>query len=257
MLACDSSPKSVTPDKASSINCQFEQDSNITAARLVLPVAIGALAVSIVGGLVLATVEFGPLSAHMAHHIALMNVFAPLVAILIADRVRSRLGGMNRTRGVHQLWWAAAVQLIVLWTWHLPSAQRWGMESEAGQLFMHASLFLSAVVFWTMVLALAGSRRWQSILALLVTGKVACLLGSLLIFAPRLLYASAEHGHPATHAMASLTLGDQQLAGLLMIVACPLSYLVAGVVIASQIMNELGRRPSTDFEPQQLSPVGR
>ena len=257
MLACGSPPKSIAVRKPSTINGLFEQASGIGATWLALPVAIGALAVSGAGGLVLATVDFGPLSAHMAHHIALMNVFAPLAAILLADRVRPRLGGVNRTRGVRELWWAAAVQLIVLWAWHLPSAQRWGMDSGAGQLFMHASLFLSAVVFWTMVLALAGSRRWQSILALLVTGKLACLLGSLLIFAPRLLYSSAEHSHHATRTMAPLTLGDQQLAGLLMIVACPLSYLLAGVVIASQIMNELGHRPSTDFDRQLRSPVGR
>lgn len=257
MLAWGSPPKFIASGKASFFYSLFEQDAGIGGARSIVPVAIGALAVLGAGGLVLATVDLGPLSAHMAHHIALMNVFAPLVAILLANGMRTRLRGDSRTHCARELWFAAVAQLIVLWAWHLPSAQRWGMVSGVGNLVMHASLFLSAVVFWTMVLALAGSRRWQSILALLVTGKLACLLGSLLIFAPRLLYTSAEHSHHATHTMAPLTLGDQQLAGLLMIVACPLSYLLAGVVIASQIMNELGRRSSTDFDRQLLSPVGR
>ncbi len=265
MLACDSSPKSMPFKKVSSgavreaipVDSLIRQHSNITRTRSILPVAIGALAVSVAGGLVFATVGFGTLSTHMAHHIALMNVFAPLVAIFLADRARLRLEGVNRTGGVHELWFAAAVQLIVLWAWHLPAAQRWGMDSGAGQLVMHASLLISAVVFWTMVLALAGSRRWQAILALLVTGKLACLLGSLLIFAPRLLYTAAEHSHPAMHMAGLLTVADQQLAGLLMVVACPLSYLVSGVVIASQMINELERRPSAEFERQPLSPVGR
>jgi putative membrane protein len=35
-------------------------------------------------------------------------------------------------------------------------------------------------------------------------------------------------------------LSDQQLAGLLMIAACPLSYLTAGVVLAAQMLADLG-----------------
>jgi putative membrane protein len=69
----------------------------------------------------------------------------------------------------------------------------------------------------------------------LLTGKLSCLLGALLIFAPRILYTSG-HQHSA---MANLT--DQQLAGLLMIIACPLSYVTAGVVLAAQMMADLGR----------------
>ena len=46
------------------------------------------------------------------------------------------------------------------------------------------------------------------------------ITGALLIFAPRTLY--------------HLALDDQQLAGLLMITVCPLSYLVAAVVLAVQ-----------------------
>lgn len=70
-------------------------------------------------------------------------------------------------------------------------------------------------------------------MALLLTGKLACLLGALLIFAPRELYRL--HGLPS--------LEDQQLAGLLMITACPLSYVVAGVAMAAQAIGDLERGP--------------
>jgi putative membrane protein len=79
--------------------------------------------------------------------------------------------------------------------------------------------------------------------ALLISGKLACLLGALLIFAPRLLLTSTVSGHnmhhgPVDHATA---LADQHLAGLLMVVACPLSYVLTAVVLAAQTMSHLER----------------
>lgn len=123
---------------------------------------------------------------------------------------------------------------------------------------MHASLFGAALAFWVVVLNLAAVHRWHAIFALLITGKLACLLGSLLIFAPRLLYADAarhlHHLHHSGHAAAPAALADQQLAGLLMIVACPLSYLLAGVAIAAQIMRDLARAPADRIGHRVVSP---
>jgi cytochrome c oxidase assembly factor CtaG len=58
------------------------------------------------------------------------------------------------------------------------------------------------------------------------------------------LYATSgeQHAHWGLHNVpAAPSLADQQLAGLLMIAACPLSYLLAGLVIASRMIKELGR----------------
>lgn len=222
------------------------------------PVALGALSVFAVGALALAALNLGHLSTHMAQHIALMNVLAPLAAILAFTAVGTALVGVMREGAAGGLWLAAAMQMMLLWAWHLPSLQAWGLTSAIGLVLMHASLFLAALYFWMTVLSLAAARRWHAIFVLLVTGKLACLLGSLLIFAPRPLYAaSAGHLHHWGHAAAA-TLADQQLAGLLMIVACPLSYLVAGVAIAALIMRELGHAPANRIEHRQVSPpLGR
>jgi cytochrome c oxidase assembly factor CtaG len=56
------------------------------------------------------------------------------------------------------------------------------------QIVMHTSLFLSALWFWWTLLRLPLGARWQAIPILLLTGKFACLLATLLIFAPRVLY---------------------------------------------------------------------
>lgn len=220
--------------------------------------AAGAVAVMLTGGLVLAWVDRGPLSAHMAHHIGLMNVLAPMAAMLWTRR-NTAGAGQDKSRAP-RLWVATASQLALLWGWHLPAAQSWAMASVAGQVAMHGSLFLAALLFWMAVLTLSGPASWKSILALLVTGKLACLLGVILIFSPRLLYPllAGQHVHGRVHDIAvAPSLADQQLAGLLMIAACPLSYLLAGVVIATRMINHLGRLDLEVTSQQKPSFVGQ
>ncbi len=192
-----------------------------------LPAIFSAGAVLFAGVAVLALVELEPLSLHMVQHIALMSVVAPLVAVALARNPRAE-GALGR-----QLWAATLIQMMLLWLWHAPSLQQAAVHSGLLQAAVHGSLFLAAVFFWTALLRLPLRARWQGIAALLVTGKLACLLAALLVFAPRLLYAGT-HAHHAT-----ITLSDQQLAGLLMITACPLSYVLAGIVLAARALSDL------------------
>jgi putative membrane protein len=83
-------------------------------------------------------------------------------------------------------------------------------------------------------MAQAGAARWLAMGALLITGKLFCLLGVLLVFTPRLIYPELASVRDAA------ALSDQQLAGLTMIVACPASYVLAGIVIAWRWLHELG-----------------
>ena len=177
--------------------------------------------------MILPAAEFGGFSLHMALHIAAMNVLAPLtaIAVLLAARGRSSRGAF---------WAAAAAQVATLWAWHLPALQDFSGNNAAGPLLMHGSLFLVALAFWTSLLRLQGWERWHGVLGLLVTGKFSCLLAALLVFAPRPLFAMGHH--------APQSLADQQLAGLLMLTACPLSYVVAGVVMTAQLIMVLPAR---------------
>jgi putative membrane protein len=79
-----------------------------------------------------------------------------------------------------------------------------------------------------------GAMRWHGILGLVVTGKLSCLLAALLVFSPRQLFTEAHH-HVGS-------LDDQQVAGLLMLTACPLSYVVAGAVMAMQLSGIIRQR---------------
>ena len=192
-------------------------------------VLAGAFAVPVAILFAVAASQPGPLSWHMGLHITSMNVIAPLLAVMLN---RYRLSSDWSRPGV--MWGLAFAQLAVLWAAHSPTVHHHLHHAAAGNILLHVLLFAVALAFWTSVAA-AVAHRWQAMLALLISGKFACLLGVLLIFAPRLLFgAHAEHaGHTAT----SLT--DQQLAGLLMIAACPLSYVLPAVVLAVQAVNGL------------------
>jgi putative membrane protein len=101
---------------------------------------------------------------------------------------------------------------------------------------MLVSLFVVALLFWLAVIDRARRSALQPILALLLTGKLACLLGALLVFAPRVLYP--DH-HVGSDPMLASGMADQQLAGLIMIAACPLSYVMIGVALSARLVGAL------------------
>jgi putative membrane protein len=193
-------------------------------------VVTSSLLVATLGAVTVALVEIGPLSLQMLQHLALMNVLAPLAALLFAGRFTQS--------GPNAIWMVGMLQMLLLWAWHAPAVQQVTASSAALQATLFILLAISAVAFWSAVIAAGASSGWRSLAALMLTGKFACLLGVLLIFAPRDLY-----GLPglalALCTTGPSTLADQQLAGLLMITACPLSYLVAGVILAAQMLLRL------------------
>ena len=207
--------------------------------KTALPATASATAVLATGLLLVSLHTLGPLSAHMALHIALMNVAAPLGAVWLA---RKPLVATSRP---FTAWAVGAIQAVLLWSWHAPSLQRAALQSHALQIVIHASLFLIALWFWRALLRLPLGARWQAIPILLITGKLACLLAVLVIFAPRVLYGVPVGTNAASHHWMSISLEDQQLAGLFMIIACPLSYVVAGVVFAAQAISDLGKMSGT------------
>ncbi len=195
---------------------------------------ISAAVVTAAGLLVLPLSELGALSLQMSQHLVLMNIAAPLTAVLLAACAPAFSG--------RALWIAAASQLVLLWAWHLPDLQQAAAASGLLQAAMLLLLGSAALAFWLAVLAAERAGGWRAVAGLLVTGKFACLLGALLIFAPRDLY-----GLPglalAFCSSGPSSLADQQLAGLLMVTACPLSYLTAGVVVASRLLAGIADGP--------------
>jgi putative membrane protein len=183
----------------------------------------------LLGNHAIAAAPLEALSIFMATHVLLMNAVAPLLAM--ATIVLFGAATVRLASGA-SLVAATLAQLLILAATHAPwvyaSIGRLGLATAA-----HVCLFAVSVWFWLAVLGTRGAARWRSLLALVVTGKLVCLMAAILVLAPRMLFAGPSH---AAHGVA---LADQHLAGLLMLAACPLTYVVAGVVIAAQWLDDL------------------
>ncbi len=176
----------------------------------------------------------GNISWHMLQHIALMNALAPAAMLAL------RSAGVS----VSPRHWpfATVLQLALIWGWHAPPLYDAAMSSHLLMTAMHVTLTLSACWFWLSVFSLDSSRKWEGIVAILVTGKLFCLLGALLAFAPRLLYETACARPDCVGAATGSALADQQYAGSLMLIACPMSYVLIGTVMAARWFLDLERQ---------------
>jgi putative membrane protein len=197
-------------------------------------IIVGACAVAAAGAMVFGFLSLGTLSGHMATHIALMNIAAPLAAVALYAS-RETLGTAS---GPSTIWIATVGQLTVLWFAHTPAVHHALQSHFAATVTVFGALFLSALVFWTAIVRSVRSR-WHAIFALLVSGKLACLLGALLTFSPRILY-----GAHASGASDAALLADQHLAGLVMIVACPLSFVLTAIVLTAQALGDVSTSPT-------------
>ncbi|WP_280137468.1 cytochrome c oxidase assembly protein [Bosea sp. Root381] len=192
------------------------------------PLAAAALVLATIA-IVAASTTIGPLTLQMLFHLAAMNVVGPVLAASLPTSTRLAL------RRPWLLWSGAALQMALLWAWHAPAVQHGTTGAELPHATSLLILAAAGTLFWACVIESARRGSWGGLAALLLTGKLACLLGVLLIFATRDLY-----GLPGV-VLAFCTTGpssldDQQLAGLLMITACPLSYLTAGVWQAARML---------------------
>ena len=184
---------------------------------------------------------FGPRSAHMASHILMMNAIAPLTAIGWA-RFRSAGGIFASDRALIA---GFVLQIGVLYAWHLPGVVGNGESRPVFHGAMHLALLGSAFVFWAAILSLEGAALWRGIIALTLTGKLACLLGALLLLAPRLIDGGAGAGSDEA-------LHDQRTAGLVMLAACPLCYLATAVHMVVKWLGGIEARAARLYQRQVI-----
>lgn len=160
------------------------------------------------------------LAAHMAQHLVLIGVAAPLLVLSRASmpffRGMKALGLLLRTpAGV-----AFALHAAAIWAGHAPAVIEWALAYWWAHAAEHAAFLGTGALFWWSLLrpgrAGAGAAALWSLATLVHTG----LLGALITFSPRLIY-------PA------LDLEEQQLAGLVMWIPGAIPYLGAGLGFAS------------------------
>ena len=218
------------------------------------------------GMLVLAVALLSPIdalseslfAAHMLQHILLAVVAppllvlgAPMVAALwtLPDGTRRRVAfAVARTHTLVRVWRAitaplsaAAIHMVVLWTWHAPSLYDAALRNAFVHFLEHASFVASAALMWWGILRPRWSRRSAyglGIGVLFLTAMQSGALGALLTLSHRLWYP-VQHANAGTFGLSPLE--DQQLAGLIMWVPGGLWYLACMAGLVAAWMRELGR----------------
>src|SRR5688572_21600539 len=164
--------------------------------------------------------ESQPFHEHMAVHITLVAMVAPLLAFTIAG---SSWDPFRKSAA-----WSPVVislaELVVVWVWHAPAMHELARRSTVALAAEQLSFLLSGVLLWTAVIGGEQvSRNGGGILALLLTAMHMTLLGALLALSPRPFY---EHSHAIP---LSFALHDQHLGGAIMLVGGGVTYLAGGL----------------------------
>ena len=157
-------------------------------------------------------------SARTIHHVLVIAAIAPILALAFPQRRPARL----------PLSVLVAAHAIILWLWHLPPIYAWGLATVPAYWLMQGSLVGSAWLMWRAI-ASPAAQPGPALVALGATAGQMGLLGALIVFASRPLYA--VH-FSSTWVWGLSPLADQQLAGLLMWVPAILPYLGTGLWIA-------------------------
>jgi putative membrane protein len=168
----------------------------------------------------------GAFTRHMAAHMTLVALAAPLLAALIA---RSRFNPVARRPYWFSPITASLIEFVVVWAWHAPA---WHVAARHGNgmfALEQASFLGAATYLWLSILggddASRAIRAGTGIIALVLTFAHMTMLGALLALTQRDLYG---HGVDAV--------GDQQLGGAVMIASGTVAYLGAALWLSRSLL---------------------
>jgi putative membrane protein len=163
----------------------------------------------------LCTLPSALFSARVVHHIILATVFAPVLVYALALHCRRLPGSLAVL---------TAIQALVFWAWHAPPLYAAALAHDALFWLMQITITASAAFWWAKLRQAPASG---AVLSLLATMVQMGLLGALLTFSGRALYA--PHWL-TTQPWGFSPLEDQQLAGLVMWAPASALYLMAALI---------------------------
>jgi putative membrane protein len=191
------------------------------------------------GALALAAAWLGPLPelaeraffAHMALHMLVVAVAAPLLALGLAG---GRCDPVRRLPALFPPLPASLAEFALVWAWHAPALHHAARSSAPALVAEQAGFLLSGLYLWLSAFGGDPLRRLEragaGVAALLLTAMHMTLLGALLALSTRPLYA---HGA----GFAALTpLQDQQLGGAVMLVVGGATYLAGALWLMVELL---------------------
>lgn len=180
--------------------------------RIQFGAALVTLAIIFISPLCALTVAL--FSARVVHHVLLVAIAAPLLALAL-PRLRAPSVLLAPLTLLHT---------AIFWGWHAPDAYMLALGSTPVYWLMQITLLGSATLLWSGLFAASTARALASLLFLTVQMG---LLGALLVFADGPLYV--PH-FTTTIAFGFSPQDDQQLAGLIMWVPASIPYLALALL---------------------------
>ncbi len=204
-------------------------------------------------------------SAHMAQHLLLILIVAPLLVLGISEQttrdwLRAPLIAKAESwLGKAVVAWFAATLVMTLW--HIPRFYNFALAHEGVHIFQHLTFIVTATMFWWPVLHPLPERRLgtgSAVLYLFAAAAENSLLGIVLTFMPAGYYPAYlnpddEYGalHLIRESWGISAALDQRLGGLLMWVPGCSIYFIAILGILAFWYSQ----PDTDFElPRIMAP---
>jgi putative membrane protein len=185
-------------------------------------------------------------SVHMAQHLMLVLLAAPLIAVSNAHLVylwllplharrwtgRTIIGIPGVKYAAHTnvtAWVVCAAFVGSLWFWHAPATYNWALSNKWGHASEHLVLLATSAAFWRVVVTSGERQLSPGMLVLMVSlvGLQGSFLAALIAFAPKPLYA----------AYAANSIDDQALGGVLMCIPASFLYLGSTIWALSRMLN--------------------
>jgi putative membrane protein len=200
-------------------------------------------------------------SARIAQHVLLTTLAAPLLVLGGIGEMARQLAGQGywrlpaAKRGGFGLPLGGFVFAVAMWTWHVPALYDATFQSTMLYWAMHATMLIAAVWLWSATLENSTQALFWGLSTIVLTMLQMGLLGALLTFASKPLYAVHES---TTWPWGLSPLEDQQLGGLLM-------WVIGGVLVVSWAVlifaehltpdgtSHLSRSPGANFEVKARS----
>jgi cytochrome c oxidase assembly factor CtaG len=122
--------------------------------------------------------------------------------------------------------------------WHIPALFNLGMQSEGWHALQQASFFCTGLLFWWPVVQpwprVSGGQNWSIVVYLFLATLPCDILSGFLVFSERVVYPVYLS---ASRQTSLSTLADQQCAGGVMWTCVTIIYLVAGGIIATNMLS--------------------
>jgi putative membrane protein len=172
------------------------------------------------------------LTAHMAQHLILMLVAAPLIL----------LGARPSTLPQPPLaiCWLAGSSTVIFW--HIPAIFELALESHFWHGLEQVSFVIAGIVFWRPMI---GNSGWPAPVYLFLATLPCDALSAFLAFSDHAVYRPYVSGHAGMFGLSPLH--DQALAGALMWVAVTFAYLIPALVLTARLVSNEGTRHSLEL----------